>query len=1280
MRLLQAFLAAGLLALTAGAGAAALDFSSLHGGNGHDEITALVVLNDDSVLMTGWTDSTDLPTPGGQQTTKAAGADGFLVKINAANQRVYGRYINGAGDEYPLALAVDGAGKIYVAGLQVNTAGDSNCMVIRFAANGAFESSWIFGGAGEDRCTAIAVESGGRIHVAGYTNSTDFPVTSNAWQKTAGGGYDGFYAVIETDGTRSYTTYLGAANDQKAHGIAVAGGYAYITGGTSATPTPQAFVLRINTNSTFPEVGEWSKGIGGSGFEEGLAIALDASGNVFVTGTTTSNDLATTAGVFGPTRPAGDPSCFVARLAASDGSVQKLSYGQPWVTECNSLALRGNDVWIGGLYAFLPYGMRTDPNFAAVGVSAVLQPIAIPGGSEAAGADAIGERSNGHAVLAGYTRFNTFITTSDAFQAGAAGVDGFVTEIDARTPNLSLSDCSLAEGAAGSHLRCEVTATLDAMAVGPVDFRWYTSDGTALAGSDYQSAGAQARIDPARTSVKLPVVFNGDALYEADESGAVTLVETSGPVNFADTQATFTLVNDDAAPSLSVSDCAQTEGGGACTFDVTLSAASGQDVTFNYTTASGSAIDGSDFTGASGSVTIPAGNTLASLAIATLEDNVHEGDESFALTVSGVQRATVARATGVGTIGDNDPAPTLTVDFGGCSANETSGGASCDFVFRLSNPSATAVTFTTATAGGSAVSGIDFATDTGTPRTIPAGQLAVTVPIAVLDDNVDEPNETFTLNATGVAGASPASLSATGTIVDDDPTPTLSVDNGGCTITETNGTTSCTFVFRLSRPSNFDVSFTTATRDGTATANSDYSPHSATVRTFPRGLLTYNVVIPIIGDTVAEGDENYFVDATNVTYANPSSLAATGTIHDDDAPPTPTLSIDNGGCTVTESTGGVACNFVFRLSTTTSSAVTFTTSTANGTAGSADYTGHAATTRSIPAGQTSITIAVPVLDDALDEPAESFTLNATNIANATPASLSATGTINDNDPQPSLAVDPCTVAEGNSGTTNCAFRIKLSAPSGQTVTANWAPTFGDLPAIYEPFDTPSVSTVTTIGSGQTLGAWTVDSGSIDLIPASFWSGMDGGQSIDLSGGAAGTIHADVPVAANQAYRVHFALAGNAGCGSAVKRMEVRWNGALLGTYSFDTTGHGNANMGWRTFEVAAPAVAATTARLSFVSLEPSACGPALDEITVLRSGFAGPGDLPFSTGSVSFAPGVTVSALQTIAVNGDTQVEPDETFAIIVYGGANYRPGASGVVTIVNDDAATDAIFASGFE
>ncbi len=158
--------------------------------------------------------------------------------------------------------------------------------------------------------------------------------------------------------------------------------------------------------------------------------------------------------------------------------------------------------------------------------------------------------------------------------------------------------------------------------------------------------------------------MNGDTVDEADETYGITL-SNPGNATIADGSGLGTIADDDAAPSLSVNDVSVTEGNAGtttATFTVTLSAASGRAVTFDWAAAAGSATAGTDFVAASGSKTVSAGSTTTTFTVTVNGDVLDEIDETFGITLSNPGNATVSDGSGLGTITDDDAAPTLSVD------------------------------------------------------------------------------------------------------------------------------------------------------------------------------------------------------------------------------------------------------------------------------------------------------------------------------------------------------------------------------------------------------------------------------------------------------------------------------------------------------------------------------------------------------------------------------------------------------------------------------------------
>jgi glucose/arabinose dehydrogenase len=255
------------------------------------------------------------------------------------------------------------------------------------------------------------------------------------------------------------------------------------------------------------------------------------------------------------------------------------------------------------------------------------------------------------------TAFNITSFGEDANGELLAAGGGTVYRIVGVPPTtVSIGDRTVSESAGVATF----TVTLSTAVGQPVTVQYATGGGTAAAGADYTAASGTVTFPPGFASRTVNVPILNDALDEADETFNVTL---SSPVNatLGDGQAVGTITDDDPLPTLTVLDCATVEGDGApaaCGFNVRLSPASGRPVVFNYATSSGTATSGTDFSAASGVLTIPAGLTVPGIGVNVIGDTAVEPDETFDFTISVPVNATIADAAGVGTIVDDD-APSL---------------------------------------------------------------------------------------------------------------------------------------------------------------------------------------------------------------------------------------------------------------------------------------------------------------------------------------------------------------------------------------------------------------------------------------------------------------------------------------------------------------------------------------------------------------------------------------------------------------------------------------------
>jgi len=226
--------------------------------------------------------------------------------------------------------------------------------------------------------------------------------------------------------------------------------------------------------------------------------------------------------------------------------------------------------------------------------------------------------------------------------------------------------------------------------------------------------------------------------------------------------------------------------------------------------------------------------------------------------------------------------PNLSID--DVNANEGNAGTTTfTFTVSLSAPAGVGgVTFDIATADGTASSSSDYAASSLTSQTIPEGNTTYTFDVTVNGDTLPETDETFFVNVTNVSGANALDAQGTGTIVNDDAAPHLTIDN--VTHNEGNaGTTTYTFTVSLDQPAPAaGVTFDIATADGTAASPSDYTARSLTSQTIPSGSTTYTFDVAVNGDLTSEPDETFFVNITNASNAIVDDAQGLGTIVNDD--------------------------------------------------------------------------------------------------------------------------------------------------------------------------------------------------------------------------------------------------------------------------------------------------------------------------------------------------------------------------------------------------------------
>jgi uncharacterized protein (TIGR03437 family) len=264
-----------------------LVFGTLLGGQEEDVGTGLTVDATGNVFVTGFTGGSLPTTPNAASSTNSTN---FAAKLSADGSRfIYVTYVPDAWGAAP-SIAVDGQGNAYVAG---ETTASHAYIVKLNPAGSAVLYKVTLGGSAQDWASAVQVDAAGNVYVAGETSSPDFPVTSSAVQKKLAGTQNLFIAKLDPNGNILFSTYLG-----------------------------------------------------GSGTDALNALEIDAAGNVYVAGATTSFDFPTTSSAFQPAPivplwNSEGPGGFVAKLSSDGSALGYASYVMSTDRPSNSSSLTG---------------------------------------------------------------------------------------------------------------------------------------------------------------------------------------------------------------------------------------------------------------------------------------------------------------------------------------------------------------------------------------------------------------------------------------------------------------------------------------------------------------------------------------------------------------------------------------------------------------------------------------------------------------------------------------------------------------------------------------------------------------------------------------------------------------------------------------------------------------------------------------------------------------------------------------------------------------------------
>ncbi|KAF0204274.1 MAG: hypothetical protein FD170_592 [Bacteroidetes bacterium] len=814
-----------------------------------------------------------------------------------------------------------------------------------------------------------------------------------------------------------------------------------------------------------------------------------------------------------------------------------------------------------------------------------------------------------------------------------------ITDDDVATVSITANDPAAAEPANNGQFTVTITKVADVPTIIS-----YTISGTATPGADYTTLTGTVTIPAGSLTATIDVSVIDDLILESPETVIVTLASiTSGDPQISigtPSAATVTIADNDVATvSITANDPNAAEPSNNGQFTVTLSQASDTPTVISYSVG-GTATSGDDYTALSGTVTIPAGSTTATIDVLVEDDFILEASETVIATLTGISSGNVNISVGTPsaatvTITDNDAASLSIADV---TVNESAGTAT--FTVTLNGAVQGGVSIDYATADNTATDVSDYTGTSGTLTFAGTNGETETFTVSIADNSIVEITETFYINLSNVSNALVTfDAQAIGTITDDD-VATVSI-NSVSQNEGNSGTTTFTFTVTMSAASDAAVTVDFATANGTATtADLDYSATNGTL-TFAAGETTKTITVLVNGDTKIEDDETFTVLLSSLVNngRNISLGTSTGTgtiLNDDNA----TITIND--VSITEGNAGTSnLTFTVTLSSAVGGTVTVDYASADNTATIADgdYISVAGTLV-FSAGQTSRTIIVPINGDTKVETNETFYMNLSNLSNGgfavTLTDNQGVGTIT-NDDAANITINDVTANEGNSGTTSYTFTVSMSAASDAAVAVDYATANGTATTADVDY-TAITATTLTFAAGETSKTITV------------------------------LVNGDTKVENNETFTV--GLSNLVNNGRNVSITDATGTGTITNddsaTLSIDdvTLAEGNSGTTSFTFTVSLSAASDAAVTVEYSTSDGTAT--------------TADGDYVTATGTLTFAAGVTSQTI-TVSVNGDTKVEYDETFTVAlsnlnVNGRDITLSDASGLGTITNDDAATLSI------
>jgi hypothetical protein len=483
----------------------ALQWSTYYGGNDFDQ-TFSVTARGDYTYGAGQAASTNnIATSGAHQVTLVQWHDGFICKLDATGNRLWGTYYGGTGEDACFGITTDPQ-FIYVTGyseaptgmssvgsFQPASGGLADGMILKFDTAGARVWGTYYGGSGFDLLYGIICK-GPFLYITGHSESSVVFATSGCHQPVYAGNEDGVLAKFTVNGTRVWSTYYGGGSDDNGCGIDCSGNNLYMTGWTYsntqvATPgahqatcggMADAFLVKFDTNG----VRQWGTYYGGSNTDNSYSVV--AFGNdVYFTGHSSSNNNISDSAAYQPSN-SGNSDSYIAKFSNTGQKIWGTYYGGTSQENGEKICAAFGDLFICGSTSSTnaissagayqqSFGGNWDAFIARFDTAGVRVWGSYFGGPGVEYGYAFYNDSS-RMVIGGFTASTTGIATNSAFQNvfGGGSNDGFIASMYEPCQFINLSLTS-----SGDTGPCDGTASAEVTGgTAPYNYTWSNSDTT----------------------------------------------------------------------------------------------------------------------------------------------------------------------------------------------------------------------------------------------------------------------------------------------------------------------------------------------------------------------------------------------------------------------------------------------------------------------------------------------------------------------------------------------------------------------------------------------------------------------------------------------------------------------------------------------------------------------------------------------------------------------------------------------------------------------------------